>query len=157
MNCDGASSLPMAEDGFHQCIIAWSKLTGNQNVLQKNGRVQILRIPVLYSIDNLAPFSEMDKFWNSFETFMESERSIAPESVNKMYHTSATFWWYDTNFSMLRTAIGVATIAISFSAIVVFISSRSLMLTLFAAVCITYVLAATTSSLVGFFGWDLGL
>ncbi len=155
-NCAGASSLPVPQDQFHQCIIAWSKLTNNKNVLQKNGKVKILRARFMNSIDFLAPFSEMDKFWSSFEDYMENERNIAPEGVNKMFHTSGSFWWYDTNISMLQTAIGAAAIAVSFSAIIVLISSRSLVLTLFASICITYVLAATTSSLVGF-GWDLGL
>lgn len=97
----------------------------------------------------------MDKFWNSFEDWLSNERSNAPSSVNKMFHTSGAFWWYDTNISMLNTAIGAAGIAIGFSTIVVLLASRSPSLTLFSAICITYVLAATTASLVGF-GWNLG-
>ncbi len=98
----------------------------------------------------------MGQFWNAFEDWLSGERSIAPESVNKMFHTSGAFWFYDTNVSMLQTAIGAAAIAIAFSAIVVLLASRSVMLTIFSASCITYVLAATTASLVGF-GWSLGL
>lgn len=104
------------------------------------------------------PFKKrrMGKFWNAFEDWLSAERSIAPESVNKMFHTSGAFWFYDTNVSMLQTAIGAAAIAIAFSAIVVLLASRSVTLTIFSAFCITYVLAATTASLVGF-GWSLGL
>lgn len=154
-NCDGADSLPMAEDKFDQCIIAWSELTENQNILEKRGKVVIIQTRVLNSVGWTAPFLEMDEYWKKFEEFMESERNSAPEGVNKMFHTSGAFWWYDTNISMLQTAIGAALIAVSFSAVIVFVSSRSFVLTIFAALCITYVLAATTASLVGF-GWDLG-
>ena len=139
-NCAGATSLPMAEDQFDQCIIAWSQLTNNQNVLAKAGKVTIFRTRVLNSIGWDASFSKMDEFWKRFEEYMESERTNAPESVNKMFHTAAAFWWYDTNTSMLQTAIGAALIAVAFSAIIVFLSSRSFQLTLFASLCIIYVL-----------------
>jgi len=55
----------------------------------------------------------------------------------------------------LNTALGAAAIAIAFSAVIVLISSRSLILTLFSGACIIYVLAAATASLVGL-GWELG-
>jgi len=80
---------------------------------------------------------------------------VAPEGVNRMYHTSGTFWFYDTNRAMLETAFGAAGIAIGFSTLVVFIASRSFYLTLFSTLAIVYVLAATIASLVGF-GWYLG-
>jgi len=56
---------------------------------------------------------------------------------------------------MLRTATGAAGIAIGFSAIIVLFSSRSLQLTIFAGVCILYVLVAATATLVSL-GWQLG-
>lgn len=154
-NCNNADSLPMNEGDFSPCFVAWSKLTGEKNVLDNQGVLKILRIRLLMAIEWDAPFAVMDKFWNSFEDWMRNERSIAPEGVNNMFHTSASFWWYDTNTSMLGTAISAALIAVAFSAVVVLISSRSFALMLFSGICVTYVLAATTSSLVGF-GWDLG-
>lgn len=155
--CNNAASLPMSEDDFHLCMIAWSKLVGENQVLSNQGKVRIIRLAkVLSSVSWDASFSVMDKFWKKFEVWMTDERSTAPPSVNKMFNTSGAFWWYDTNIQMLNTAIGAAGIAIGFSTIVVLLASRSLTLTLFSAFCIAYILAATTASLVGF-GWNLGL
>lgn len=154
-NCVNASQVPMPEEAFHPCMISWSRLVDDKNVLSKRDKVKIIRMRTLNTIGWDESFTAMDAFWNRHEDFMDNERSNAPSGVNGMFHTSAAFWWYDTNISMLSTAIGAAAIAVSFSAIIVLLSSRSLMLTLFSAVCISYVLAATTASLVGF-GWDLG-
>ena len=155
-NCNKATSLPMAQEDFHPCMVAWSQLEEEDNVLSKRGKVKIIRMRTQNSVGWDAPFSEMNTFWNEYEDWLSNERSTAPAGVNSMFHTSGAFWWYDTNISMLRTAISAAGIAIAFSAVVVLFSSRSLSLTLFSAMCITYVLAATTASLVGF-GWELGL
>lgn len=155
--CNGADSVPMSENDFDPCIIAWSVLENETNVLQKKGKVAVMRMRVKQSVGWDAAFAEMNEYWTKYENWMENERvNSAPEGVNKMFHTSFSFWWYDTNIAMLSTAIGAALIAVAFSAIVVLISSRSLSLTLFSGLCVTYVLAATTASLVGF-GWNLGL
>jgi hypothetical protein len=155
-NCNSADALPMSEDDFDACFISWSEMTNEINVLEKRGEIKILQIPIKTQVNWDAPFTVMDSFWNNLEDWMSNERANAPAGVDGMFHTSGAFWWYDTNKSMLRTAIVAAGIAIGFSAIVVLISSRSPALTLFSGLCVTYVLAATTSSLVGF-GWDLGL
>jgi len=153
--CNDANSLPMNEADFSPCFVAWSELADENNVLNNQGVLKILRIRTQMSVNWDASFTVMDKFWKSYEEWMENERANAPEGVNKMFHTAGAFWWYDTNISMLQTAIGAALIAIAFSAGVVLISSRSFSLMLFSGLCVTYVLAATTASLVGF-GWDLG-
>jgi predicted RND superfamily exporter protein len=153
--CNNAEYLPMTQSDFDPCFVAWSEIFEEKNVLNKQGKIKIMQIKVTNKIKWDAPFAEMDTFWNKYETWMENERTSAPPGVNKMFHTSASFWWYDTNTSMLQTAIGAAGIAIAFSAVVVLLSSRSPTLTLFSGLCVTYVLAATTASLVGF-GWNLG-
>lgn len=155
-NCNNADSIPMSEGDFDKCIIAFSELNNNKNILEKNGKVKIIRLRVTNGVNWSAPFAEMDEFWNRFENFLNDERENAPSTSNKFFHTAAAYWWYDTNISMLQTAIGACIIAVIFSTIIVLISSRSVTLTIFSAICITYVLAATTSSLVGL-GWSLGL
>lgn len=154
-NCNGASTLPLPEDVFDQCIISWSQAVNNKDVLQENGTVRILIINALASIDLMASIPEIDDEWNRFEKFLKEESNTAPSGSNKFIHASPLWWWFDTNQQMLSTAIGAAGIAIAFSAVVVLFSSRSLTLTLFAGVCILYVLAAATATLVGM-GWELG-
>lgn len=154
-NCGGASALPLPESTFDQCIIAWSQAVNNRDVLGENGTVRILMIDSLASIDLMSSIPEIDAEWNRFEAFLEKESSAAPSGANKFIHASPLWWWFDTNQQMLSTAIGAAGIAIAFSALVVLFSSRSLILTVFAAICILYVLAAATATLVGL-GWELG-
>jgi len=154
-NCNGADSLPMSEDDFDACFSAWGDTQDVISVFDKQGKIVIMQILVRFTVPWDAAFSEMDVFWNDFEDFFNQERASAPAGVNGMFLTASAFWWYDTNVSMLQTAIGAVGIAIGFSAVIVLASSRSLTLTLFSGICILYVLAATTSSLVGF-GWDLG-
>jgi len=154
-NCNGASALPLPENVFDQCIISWSQAVNNRDVLQENGTVRILTIEILASISLMSSIPEIDDEWNRFQKFLKEESEIAPSGSNKFIHTSPLWWWFDTNQQMLSTAIGAAGIAIAFSAVVVLFSSRSLLLTLFAAICILYVLAAATATLVSL-GWELG-
>jgi 5-methyltetrahydrofolate--homocysteine methyltransferase len=154
-NCDGASGLPLPENVFDQCIISWSQAVDNRDVLQENGTVRILVIDTLASINLMSSIPEIDDEWNRFEKFFKEESTTAPSGSNKFIHASPLWWWFDTNQQMLSTAIGAAGIAIAFSAVVVLFSSRSLTLTFFAGICILYVLAAATATLVGL-GWELG-
>jgi len=102
-----------------------------------------------------SPFQILDDEFNLIEDWLSKERMIAPEEANKMYQTSIDFWWFDTNGSMLRSAYASAGIALAISGLIVFISSRSFILTLFALITIAYVLASTTAMLVAS-GWTLG-
>lgn len=153
--CSDATALPMPSDSFDDCFIAWSKNYGNMDVLAKNGKVQVLLLNVKSTAYFTDSYTTLKKEWDNFETWLDSERNIAPQGVNSMYHSSNTFWFYDTNRTMLQTAIGAAGIAIAFSTVVVFTASRSFPLTLFSTIAVFYVLAATTASLVGL-GWTLG-
>lgn len=58
-------------------------------------------------------------------------------------------------FASNRTAYGSAGIAIAASAVVILLSSRSLVMTLFSVLSIGYVLASVTSMMVAA-GWTLG-
>jgi len=154
-HCDNASALPMQSSSFDACFIAWSQINGETTVLSKNGKIQVLIIKAKSTANMGNAYSVLKKEWTNFENWLSDERSVAPEGVNGMYHTSGTFWFYDTNRAMLQTAFGAAGIAVGFSSLVVFLASRSLRLTLFSLVAIVYVLAATVASLVGL-GWSMG-
>lgn len=154
--CNGGTALPLPAEDFDACIIAWSKSTNNMDVLQENGKVRILTVDARASILFSSPIATIDDEWNRFEAFFKTEKLTAPADAGVDFmHVSPMWWWFDTNTQMLNTALGAAAIAIAFSAVIVLISSRSLILTLFSGACIIYVLAAATASLVGL-GWELG-
>jgi len=154
-NCNGASAVPVPTDVFDPCMISWSKLTDNKYVLQTGGRVKIMEIRTQSDIVFDSPFDELEDEWTKYEAWMDNERSIAPRGSNQMFNSDLAYWWFDTNQQMLKTAYGAAGIALVCAAVVVFVSSRSFVLTLFAGVSIIYVLVATTACLIAL-GWELG-
>jgi len=154
-NCGDASSLPMDSSLFDKCILAWSREVGEENNLGYDDKLRIVRIRSQSKTSWTDPYNKIDKEWNSFENFISTSSATAPSGVNRPFHVSGQWWWYDTNGQMLKTAIGSAAIALGFSGVVVLFASRSPVLTVFSAISILYVLAATTSSLVAA-GWSLG-
>jgi 5-methyltetrahydrofolate--homocysteine methyltransferase len=154
-NCGDASSLPMDSSLFDRCILSWSREVGENNLLGYDDKLRIVRIRSQSKTSWTDPYNKIDKEWNNFEKFISSSSATAPSGVNQPFHVSGQWWWYDTNGQMLKTAIGSAAIALGFSGVVVLFASRSPVLTVFSAVSILYVLAATTSSLVAA-GWSLG-
>jgi len=151
-NCNSATALPLPESDFNPCIIAWSQSVDNRDVMHQSGTVRIMFVEAITNIDFRSAIADIDADWNKYEDLRSTDMELAPFSF---LHVSSMWWWLDTNQQMLSTAVGAALIAIAFSGVVVLFSSRSLVLTLFSGVCITYVLAATTASLVSL-GWELG-
>lgn len=155
LNCNGASSLPMDNAFFDKCILAWSQEISETNILGYDDKLRIIRVRSQSTTKWNDPYNKIDKEWNNFENYLAASSKSAPSGVNKPFHVSGQWWWYDTNGQMLKTAIGSAGIALGFSGLVVLIASRSIVLTIFSAISIMYVLGATTSSLVAA-GWRLG-
>jgi hypothetical protein len=153
--CNGATSVPLAEADFHTCIIAWSRAYEETDILATDGAVRIMTSIAKTNARFDSPYEILDNEWNSFEKFLNAERKSAPEGVNGMYHSSDDFWWYDTNGKMLSTAVTAGTIALACAAVIIFLSSRSFVMTLFCIVSIGYVLLATTACLIAL-GWELG-
>jgi hypothetical protein len=155
-NCNGATSVPLAETDFHACIIAWSRLYEQTEILATDGEVRIISAKTKTNSNFDSPYDILDAEWNSFERYLSIERKNAPEGVNEMYHSSPDFWWYDTNGRMLKTAVTAGTIALGCAAIIILISCRSFVMTIFCIISIGYVLLASTACLI-VLGWDLGL
>ena len=157
---NGTDSLPMDESFFHSCFTFWFRTVGeglytNRDVLDRDGIVKMIRINAITSVQADNPYPVLQREWKKFEDWVEVESGMAPVGVNNFFHSASIWWWKDTNGQMIQTALGAALIAICFSAVIVFLSSRSLRLTLFSGLCILYVLSATTACLVSL-GWELG-
>lgn len=97
----------------------------------------------------------MDEEWHKNEEWMVAFQKSAPPTANKAYFSSFDYWWYDTNSQMFWSAVGSAAIAVLASAVVILLSSRSLVMTLFSVVSVAYVLASTTALMVAA-KWTLG-
>lgn len=153
--CGGASKLPMKQDDFHACFSAWSQLMDETSVLSRDGVVELMFIPFKSRVRYDSLNSELDSEWHLIEGWLDDIQSKAPDGVNKAFFSSQDFWWYDTNHSMFSTAYGSAAIALAGAALVILISSKSFVMTIFSVTSICYVLASVTSMMVAA-GWTLG-
>jgi multidrug efflux pump subunit AcrB len=153
--CAGATSIPMAPENFHPCVIAWSQQAEESSILSNNGKVQIIFLPFASRVRYDNQYDQLDDEWNLIENWMKDQNRQAPLGVNQGYFSSEDFWWYDTNGQMLQSAYSSAGIALIGAAGIIFLSSRSLVMTFFATLSIGYVLASVTATLVAM-GWTLG-
>jgi hypothetical protein len=154
-NCAGATAIPIPEENFNACIVAWTEKVGETKILSRNGEVQIIFFPFASRVRYDSPYDDLNNEWNMIEDWMDAQASTAPAGVANFYFSSSDFWWYDTNGQMLITAYGAAAIALGAAAGVILLSSRSFVLTFFAILTIVYVLTSVTATLVAF-GWTLG-
>mmetsp|Transcript_13477 Transcript_13477/g.19413 ORF Transcript_13477/g.19413 Transcript_13477/m.19413 type:complete len:1143 (+) Transcript_13477:65-3493(+) len=155
-SCNGATALPMDSTSFNQCVSAWAEEQESSAILSRDDVMKYTIVRFQQRVRFDSPFNELNSEWNLIEQWMENERNnVAPQGVNKMYHSSFDFWWYDTNGSMLSTAYSASGIALGAAGIVVLFSSRSVILTIFSLITIGYVLTSTTAMLVAS-GWTLG-
>lgn len=156
-NCGGATTLPVAQEDFDACIVAWSQAADEVNVFARSGVVEIMYMEYSSRVRFDSPYDDLDKEWNAMEDWMNNEKkNVAPIGVRGFYFSSDDFWWYDTNGQMLKTAYGAAAIALGMAAAVILFSSRSFVLTFFSVFTIAFILTSATALLVGF-GWTLGL
>lgn len=92
--CRDADSLPMAEELFHSCLIHWSKVYGEKNILSKDGVVKIIRVDFRSPIIQYSqPMNILREEWHKFEDWFKMENSLAPLGVDKMFHACAVWWW----------------------------------------------------------------
>lgn len=158
-NCNGRAGLPVPPDTFNHCVIAWSQLTNESSILQRNGQVRIIMLPYQSRVRYDSRFQVLANEWKLIEFWMKQQQrrgATAPPGANRMYSSSEDFWWYDTNGKMLQTAYGSAGIALVAAAVVMLFTSRSLEMTAMALVTIGFVLLSVTALLVAS-GWTLGL
>ena len=153
--CDGADGLPIQQEIFDSCIIPWSKSNGEVSVLSYQNKVRIISFPFVSRVRFDSSYGDLDDEWNLIEDWVQEQLKSAPDGVANGYFTSFDFWWYDTNGQMFSTAASAAGIALACAAAVILFSSRSVTVTLFSTLTITYVLGSVTSMLVAF-DWTLG-
>lgn len=154
-NCSGATQIPVLESSFDQCIIAYSKEVNDIRILQNKGVVKIIYFQTELLARWNSPHSFIGEQWSKIQTWLDNEKEIAPPGVGNFFLSSETFVWYDTNNNMMSTAVSASIIALIGAATVIFLSSRSFMMTLFGSISIMYVLFATIACLIGM-GWELG-
>lgn len=153
--CNGAMALPMDENHFEACMIAWSKSTSDSSILSWKGEIKIMTIHLGTKARFDMPLEETRQEWEKFEEFQEYEQKLISPPGIKFFHSASLWWWNDTYATMRSTGLSSLYIAISFSALMVLFTSKSLFLSFVSALSICFILAISTATLV-FLGWELG-
>lgn len=91
-SCDNVTSIPMPQENFNTCVIAWSKLVNETHVLQRDGRVRILVNRFQSRVRYDSPFDELNSEWNTIEAWMKNQSVVAPPGVKSMFFSSEDFW-----------------------------------------------------------------
>jgi len=157
MYCGNATGIPIREELFHGCATQYALENLDSNFFLKGSVVKAVDINFGTQVSWLSSFEELGDNWSLLEGFVQREiAESAPDSATDFFFINQDFWLYDTNAQLLSAAYIAAAIALGVSAAVVLISSRSLILTLFSAFSIAFVLVTVVACLV-FLGWTLGL
>lgn len=153
--CGSPNGIPVASDKFNACLSAWALRAQNFDILSMDGIVKYMRVPFRNMAVFTFPYEVLEEQWELINTWMTASNEAAPDGVTKAFFTSATFHWHDTNGSIQKSAYSGAGISLAASAAVIFLSSRSLVMTIFTTGTIFYILVSVTAMLTAF-GWTLG-
>ena len=107
-HCSGASSIPVPQESFNPCIIAYSVEKDDTRILSHQDEVKIIHFEFGSRVRFDSPYQILNDEWNLIENWFIEESNGAPEGVNKPVYSNFDFWWYDTNGQMLSTAYGAA-------------------------------------------------
>lgn len=156
-NCSQASSsVPVSPQVFDSCIIAYSEVTNNAHVITHDGTVvQTLSIHGLLR-QSSSSLEEQGKEWARLNTWSEDQRRTAPPGGNKFFFASWEQLKYDTYDNARISAYTSAVIALVCAAVMILLTSQSILVAIYAVVSITYVFVASTACLV-ILDWELGV
>lgn len=156
--CNGERSLPISQEYFHPCISYYSKYESDTMILTNplTNKAQIIQFKVRSNTFINSNMTVLESEYSKYEQFCKAEAANAPIGVNKFYHSSMLWWWFDTIAQMQQAAMKAAVFAIGVSAALVLLMSRSIHLTMFSAVCILFVLSGTAATLIVILSWTLG-
>lgn len=154
-HCDGATSVPIPQQMLHPCLSNWALQEDYKNVLSWNGVVKVITISFSTNVRFDSHTSLLAAEWHKIENWITENLQEAPKEIAGGYFTSFDFWFWDTNTAVYGTAIESATIAIAVSALVILLSSKSLSMTIFSAISVSFVLVSVASVMAAA-GWTLG-
>jgi hypothetical protein len=89
LKCAGASRIPVAEEVFHDCIIAWRELSGDQYLFHRNGVVEMMMIPYQSRVRYDSSYAVLTDEWNLIESWMDDKGKNVHPGVAKSRYISA--------------------------------------------------------------------
>ena len=105
--------------------------------------------------DKMDPYNKKKPVYDQWEAYVETFKSIAPTSLHSIKQTSGPTWSFMiTEKVFASSALQGIGIAMSFAFIILLLLTRSILLSLFAGICITSVIASVMAIMV-LKGWAL--
>jgi len=148
-NCHEADKIPVSSDVFDSCIIAYSEATLFPYIMHENGTVKALAVH--------GAFDHQDKDWTTrLNAWVGNEKQAAPEQANEFFFASFSRWTNDTYNNAKAAAYTSALVSVALAFTMILLTSQSIVIALFSAISITYVLVSSTACLV-ILGWKLGM
>lgn len=154
-HCSGATGLPMNSDAFHPCLSVWAHQVNEKDILSWDNSVKIMMFPFKSRVRFNSPSALLGEEWRLIESWMKKSNDGAPTEASNAYFSSSDWWFYDTNKNVYDAATTSGAIAIGVAALVILVSSRSLMMTLFSAISVAFVLVSV-AALMSALNWSLG-
>ena len=93
-HCNGATSFPVEEDAFDECIIAWAQAKEEYSILSRNGAVTVILFPFTSRVRYDDNSDTLDREWHLIESWVQDYNKKAPETALNGYFSSEDFWWY---------------------------------------------------------------
>ena len=153
--CGSSIGLPVPSDQFHECVSSWALKYQEFDILARDGVMKYMRIVFRNRAVFRDPYEKLQEQWDVINDYLTASNEDAPEGVGKAFFTSLTWHWHETNGSISRTAYGAAGISLGASALIILLSSHSVVLTIFSTLTIFFILVSVTAILVAL-GWTLG-
>jgi len=149
-------TVPLKAAEFMECTKAY--VTKNKNLpikINSDGKIEALVMTFQSNRDYEMKFSPVEKFWKEVKEWAEKEIGNMPAGLKNGWVISSLYF-YDLQKSIADGTIHTIIVSIAVSALVLLITTRNILITLYAVIAITAIISVTVGSLV-MAGWQLNV
>ena len=165
--------FPFSEDLINDCILP-AIVLGEQNtskqymyrlansldapVFNKSNKIVAMMMRTSSKFDYDANFENMDKAYRTIHKFYEGQKALMPDGMKSMCFSGRTyqFRFYDLQRSISTGTYSSIALSLAVAAIVMLLTSRNVIITLYAIATILLAIAVTVGTIV-LMGWELGI
>ncbi|XP_072027301.1 protein dispatched homolog 1-like [Amphiura filiformis] len=165
--CCGRQDFPFPPDIFNNCAVLFCNATNcmSQHGLYRfgpwfdNGRLVAISVVATSTYKLSLDYNLMDAYWNAANTWTEDQMQTAPAGMSGGWfisHSLIQFNFYDLQGSLATGAPAAMGISLGLAAAVLLLTTRNILISLYAMVSISGAVFVTIGSLV-LLGWQLNI
>ena len=151
-----SKTVPLKPADFMECTKAY--VAENKNLpikINSDGKIEALVLTFQSNRNYEMKFSPVERFWNEVKVWTEKEIGSMPVGLKNGWVISSLYF-YDLQKSIADGTIHTIIVSIAVSALVLLITTRNILITLYAVIAITAIISVTVGSLV-MAGWQLNV